>query len=220
MPQPNTPPTKIMIIRPAEKPLLTQTPNVNGVNVDGDIDQDSLIVQGWQRAGALAVLFAPSRGSLQDPNLATPNFIYACSASNSDEVNRPEETVTPLIAKLTTPGGTLMTNMDFEKDNVVGVAASVLGCWGGLLISWPHGKIPNLANQIPLSPNSPPVPQGKWPSDRFDVVWVFDYDSSSGKYTFSQIPQLLLAGDSPEPLSLMAEDTPPTNTGDNSKSGA
>jgi len=217
MPQPNTPPTKIMIIRHAEKPLLTQTPQVNGVNVNGDIDQDSLIVQGWQRAGALAVLFAPTRGPLQDPNLATPNFIYACSASNSDEANRPQETVTPLISKLTTPGGTLMTNMEFEKDNVVGVATSALSCWGVVLISWPHGQIPNLANQIPLSPASPPVPQGKWPSNRFDVVWVFDYDSSTGKYTFSQVPQLLLAGDSPEPLSLLAEDSSPSNTGGSSE---
>lgn len=32
--------------------------------------------------------------------------------------------------------------------------------------------------------------------DGFDVVWVFDRNQTTGKYWFSQVPQLLLAGDS------------------------
>jgi hypothetical protein len=35
-----------------------------------------------------------------------------------------------------------------------------------------------------------------WPLDRFDLVWVFDRRGDT--WTFTQVPQLLLAGDRPE----------------------
>lgn len=197
MNQTNSSATKIMIIRHAEKPPASPPPH--GVDIKGKENPDSLIVQGWQRAGALVVLFAPYRGPHQSPKIATPQFIYA-SASSDPEGNRPEETVTPLINRLTTPAGLLITNFKFAKDDVsreTGVVASVLNCDGVVLISWPHGQIPALAEQIPLSPNNIDSIPTKWPSDRFDVVWIFDYDvnSGTGGYIFSQMPQLLLAGD-------------------------
>ncbi|HEX7314372.1 MAG TPA: hypothetical protein VF297_10640 [Pyrinomonadaceae bacterium] len=196
--------TKIMIIRHAEKP--TQNPPTNGVDINGDQNPDSLIPQGWQRAGALATLFAPSRGPLQHPNLATPKFIYATKSPDPAEGNRPEQTVTPLIAKLQKQGGKsealLEPNFNFKKGKEGKLVESALSCDGVVLISWPHGRIPYLAKQIPLSRHSNPIPKGKWPGNRFDMVWVFDYDTKSkkGGYLFSQVPQLLLAGDSSEPL--------------------
>jgi len=33
------------------------------------------------------------------------------------------------------------------------------------------------------------------PADRFDVIWVFTLASGASHYTFSQIPQQLLSGD-------------------------
>lgn len=186
---------KIMIIRHAEKP--TQNPPTNGVDINGDINKDSLIPQGWQRAGALATLFAPSRGPLQHPNLATPKFIYATTSPDPTEGNRPEQTVTPLAAKLHK-----QPNFNFKKGKEAKLAEAALSCDGVVLISWPHGRIPTLAKQIPLSRHSKPIPKGKWPSNRFDVVWVFDYDTRSkkGGYIFSQVPQLLLDGDSSKPI--------------------
>ena len=62
-----SPATKIMIIRHAEKP--TTTPPVSGVDINGQQNEDSLIVRGWQRAGALVALFAPTKGPLQNPGL-------------------------------------------------------------------------------------------------------------------------------------------------------
>jgi hypothetical protein len=38
----------------------------------------------------------------------------------------------------------------------------------------------------------------KWPSDRFDMVWLFTW--SSNQYQFTQVPQLLLADDSDKPI--------------------
>src|ERR1035438_9555441 len=59
MPTPAAPPTKIMIIRHAEKP-----PKKGGVPLDVQENGEpgngkSLIVSGWQRAGALNAFFAP-----------------------------------------------------------------------------------------------------------------------------------------------------------------
>lgn len=219
MTQTNSNATKIMIIRHAEKPL--ENPPTSGVEINGTQNQDSLIVQGWQRAGALVTLFAPARGPLQDPHLATPQFIYAAKVSKSsdpkkgsassdpEEGNRPQQTVKPLIDQLQKPpvnaegGMALQLNFTFEKDSVAEVAQSAISCDGIVLISWPHGQIPNLAHQIPPSPNSKhKIPKGKWPGDRFDIVWVFDLDTSLSTvgYIFRQVPQLLLAGDSPEPI--------------------
>ena len=186
--------TKIMIIRHAEKPTTTPPPPTNGVTITGSPDKDSLIVLGWQRAGALVTLFAPSRGPLQSSELATPQFIYATSTSDV-EGNRPEETITPLAAKLG-----LTPNKSFANSQEQAAAASAMGCNGIVLICWPHGKIPKLASYIPLSSNNKnPVPQS-WPSDRFDVVFVFDLDTSAGGYIFSQVPQLLLSVDSSDPI--------------------
>jgi hypothetical protein len=36
-----------------------------------------------------------------------------------------------------------------------------------------------------------------WPGDRFDVVWRFDRTGAPAGYTFSQVPQQLLAADRP-----------------------
>jgi hypothetical protein len=65
----------------------------------------------------------------------------------------------------------------------------VLGRSGKALVSWEHTLIPKLIKQIP---NSPAVPD--WPKERFDIVWVLDHIGETWK--FSQIPQMLLAGDS------------------------
>ena len=189
--------TKIMIIRHAEKPTTTPPPALNGVTITGAQDHDSLIVRGWQRAGALVALFAPSRGSLQSPELATPQFIYASSTSDV-EGNRPEETITPLAQKLG-----LKPNETFAKSQDQQAAASALGCNGVVLISWPHGQIPTLASYIPLSANNKNSIPSKWPGNRFDMVFVFDLDTTVAAtgYIFSQVPQLLLAGDSADPIS-------------------
>lgn len=44
------------------------------------------------------------------------------------------------------------------------------------------------------------MPQA-WPGARFDVVWTFDLNPATNKYTFNQAPQLPLQGGLPYPIS-------------------
>jgi hypothetical protein len=181
--------TKIMIIRHAEKPKTSG--DQFGVTIDGDHDVESLTIQGWHRAGALACLFAPSRGPLQDSRLATPQFLFASHSKSDGGSNRPLETIIPLASKLA------LTPRTHKKTSTDKVAADAMSCGGVALISWQHEVIHLIANVI--VGNTTTVPQ-EWPPDRFDVVWVFDLDKSSNSYSFSQVPQRLLAGDSPDPI--------------------
>jgi hypothetical protein len=181
--------TKIMIIRHAEKPPSIGEPF--GVTAAGDQDLESLTIQGWQRAGALACFFAPAHGPLQSALLATPQFLFASESKSGGGSARPVETITPLASKLG------LTPTTHKKNSFDKVVADTVACGGTALISWQHEDIPSIANLI--LGNNTTVPQ-KWPGDRFDVVWVFDLDPSSSSYSFKQVPQRLLAGDLADPI--------------------
>lgn len=193
-------PTKIMVIRHAEKPDNTH----EGVTAHGAQDKECLIVRGWQRAGALVALFDPAEGSLQNSNLAIPQVIYASDPEKGSEADdddgkkgskskRPLETITPLSERL---GIKDEVNTDFAKGQEKQMVDSVLGENGVVLIAWQHQKIPDIAKHIVGSkPPKNPIPS-KWPGDRFDIVWVFTPPaSSSGQWGFDQVPQQLLSGD-------------------------
>ena len=170
---------KIMVVRHAEKPTDTE----QGVTPAGDADKHDLIVQGWQRAGALVCLFAPARGSLQSPQLATPQFLFA----SDDSSQRPVETITPLAGRLN-----LKINQGFGTGDESSLAEAARAANGVVLIAWQHEDIPAIGNAI--TGNKTTVPQ-KWPGTRFDLVWVFNLIPASGAYEFTQVPQCLLAGD-------------------------
>lgn len=198
-PTPTTP--KIMIIRHAEKPY----DDYQGVTPKGNDDKDALIVPGWQRAGALAVLFSPFNKALQNNQLATPQLLYAAKPndlskadSNNDDTTdhdskskRPVETITPLSQLLQ-----LAINENFGSEEYADMIAEAQQQQLPVLIAWQHQKIPLIANII-LGNTSAPQ---KWPSKRFDLVWVFDLDTTTGTYSLTQVPQNLLAGDLNTPI--------------------
>jgi hypothetical protein len=66
-----------------------------------------------------------------------------------------------------------------------------------VLIAWEHQALPVIGNSI--VGNNTSCPQF-WAENRFDLVWVFDQDIGSGEWSFHQVPQRLLAGDSSEPI--------------------
>lgn len=183
---------KIMLIRHAEKPPASPPPH--GVNANGHHDPESLLVRGWQRAGALATLFAPANGVFQHPGLATPRHVYASTIGKGSASERPQETVTPLVDKL---GQAVKTDFSYAKGDEAEVAAAAQQHHHTVLICWEHQGIPLIAKHLPLSRhNTQPAPSA-WPGKRYDVVWIFDLDNSGDGYLFSQAPQLLLAGDAP-----------------------
>ncbi len=182
------PADKIMLIRHAEKP--SDDGSIQGVTAAGGQDPEELIVRGWQRSGALVRLFAPRDGKFVDHHLATPRTIFASAVGRHSKSLRPQHTVLELATLLD-----LSLGLGRPKGDEAGLVSDALAAEGPVLIAWEHEAIPDIANGI--VGNKTTCPQ-KWPGTRFDVVWVFDRQATS--WNFHQVPQLLLAGDSAEPI--------------------
>lgn len=176
---------KIMVIRHAEKP--SNTPPPYGVTLEGEREKESLSVRGWQRAGALACYFAPANCPFSDPALAVPQFLYASKPTRRNGSRRPVETITPLAEKLA-----IRINSNFSKLEAEEMMEEVFLCDGVVLVSWQREYIPQIANYILGGKETAPQ---DWPDDRFDMVWVFDLDPATSRYSFKQVPQRLLMGD-------------------------
>jgi hypothetical protein len=177
--------SKIMIIRHGEKPADAGFPR--GVTDHGLKDNESLSVKGWQRAGALAVLFAPTYGPLQNDKIATPDHMFAPGIGRHSNSKRSEQVISILADKLEQK-----VNTKFIKGDEVEVAKKAMKCGGTVLIAWEHVNIHLIANEI--MGNTTSVPQS-WPGKRYDLIFVFDYDEEKDAYVFSQTTQMVLPGD-------------------------
>jgi hypothetical protein len=180
--------TKIMIIRHAERPA--DDGSANGVTQDGTKDPEELIVRGWQRAGALVRFFAPVGGQFADPHLGTPDIIFASKVAHHSPSLRSQHTVKSLADFL--HKSLVLKHAKGEEDALV---ADAIAANGTVLIAWEHEAIPEIGNLI--TGNKTICPQ-KWHGSRFDLVWVLDRPGPSGGWSFAQVPQLLLPGDSTE----------------------
>ncbi len=181
------PANKIMLIRHAEKPEGKDA----GVSTDGKQNNEELIVRGWQRSGGLVRLFAPRDGKFVDPYLAQPTIIFASGVGKHSESLRPQHTVLELATVLGLP---LQTQ--YLKGDEADLAKAAVNATSPVLIAWEHEAIPDIVNTI--VGNKTTCPQ-KWHGSRFDLVWVLDAKRSGG-WSFSQVPQLLLSGDSNKPI--------------------
>ena len=171
-----------MLIRHGEKPVGSGPPF--GIDSNGNPDGESLTVQGWERAGALVELFDPSVGQIR-PGIVRPTSMFA-SDPGATGSKRPLETITPLAQRL---GMTVSTPV---KDSKTAQIAQILATTSGSpLAAWQHQDIPSIAQHIG---KVHPAPPKQWPGHRFDIVWVFTR-KHDGTWKFSQVPQLLLAGD-------------------------
>ena len=194
------PPDIIYIIRHGEKPA-DPPPAAQGqaaaaapfgVDFQGNQDAHSLLPQGWQRSGALAVLFDPALGPLQ-AGLQTP--VALLSPSYGDPAKTAEHRTHETIQGLSDRLGLAIVSA-FAEGSEPQLAASVVSSNSGVvLICWEHDHIPAIATALPTVPGTV-IPQ-PWPGDRFDVIWVFTLvpGSAPAQYTFGQIPQQLLSGD-------------------------
>ena len=183
----------ILIIRHAEK-TGEEWPGP-GLTPEGLEDEKSLVVRGWQRAGAWASLFGTERGGNDYPK---PSIIYAADpeAKTGDEPSqRPFETVVPLAARLG-----LTPNTKFALGQQTELAAAVVGQTGVVLISWEHKAIAR--SLLPAIANGQTLPgmPAKWDGARFDVVLRFDRTSAEAPWSFRQLCPSLLSGDSAAPM--------------------
>ena len=180
----------ILVIRHAEKPDGTNA----GIDMKGGPDKESLIVRGWQRAGALPGLCGPSA------KLPHPVRIYASAAGKhmtadgkiGSKSKRPMETVSVVAAKLQMP-----IDDTFTKGQETALVGKITTLDGVTLVCWQHEAIPAIATAILGSSDGVPDP---WPDDRFDVVWRFTRAAAGGAWTFDQVCELLLPGDSAQPI--------------------
>jgi hypothetical protein len=177
-------PTKIMLIRHAEKP--DETGAVLGVDESGRANPNQLSVRGWQRAGALVRFFDPSEQA-SSAGIEMPSAIFACKPHNGSSSVRPFSTVQPLAASLGIP-----VHYDTGKGEEAALLNAAGSISGAVLICWPHEPIPNLVRG--LAGELPGVPV-KWPGKRFDLVWILDRTGIG--WRFYQAGQLLLPGDAP-----------------------
>jgi hypothetical protein len=180
--------TKIMVIRHAEKP--NDDGSVAGISPTGQPDPEALVVRGWQRAGALVRFIGPLHGAFTDKRLATPDVIFASAVAKHSKSWRPQQTVLELASALQ-----LKLDLRFAKNDEARLVESAIAANRHVLIAWEHEGIPDIANRI-LGSNT--ISPQKWPGSRFDVVWIFDRQGNG--WTFAQVPQLLLSGDSAQPI--------------------
>lgn len=171
---------KIMIIRHAEKPDVVN----QGVTESGADSKHDLSVRGWQRAGALTCFFTHAR-------VSQPQFLFASAArdgvTEGSRSKRSLETLLPLSRRLQ-----IDINVAFTKGQEQQVAAAAQACPGVVLIAWQHEAINDIVRALPGSHHELP---SNWPAERFDIVYVLDFDAGGGAYRFSQVPQQLLDGD-------------------------
>jgi hypothetical protein len=188
----------LLIVRHAEKPI--QNLPDPGLTIQGIEDKKSLIVRGWQRAGAWAALFGAGLGNDDYP---PPAIIYAADpnqninsiASEDGPSKRPFETVKPLCDRLH-----LEPVTRWAQGQETDLVAEVTKLTGVVLVCWEHKRIiQDILPQIADGQILPGLPS-KWNGQRFDVVLRFDRTTAGAPWSFRQLFPLLLSGDSDVPL--------------------
>ncbi|HMK90571.1 MAG TPA: histidine phosphatase family protein [Methylocystis sp.] len=189
----------ILIIRHAEKPgEAWPGPGYDGEGVE---DKKSLVIRGWQRAGAWAAQFGAGLGGADYPQ---PGAIYAARPETDDEgpepSARPYETIIPLSARLK-----LDPNVDFAKTQGKELAARLIQAMGVVLVSWEHKAIvEDLLPALVGDQHIDGLPT-EWKEDRFDAVLRLDRPAPDARWSFRQLSPQLLSGDSNRPVDKRSE---------------
>lgn len=156
-------PSKIMIIRHAEKPGIYGNANskavddvkasYSGINAQGESDPASLVTMGWERAGGIANLFYPSDYHFL-PGLAQPTAIYASNPTLPGKYKqqpngnyffentsqRPAQTISALYGKMAKKEKVEL-DLSFAAKDFKEMIKNVLTKQGVVLISWQHEYI-------------------------------------------------------------------------------
>ena len=150
------------------------TATMRGVTETGRKDRHSLTVRGWQRAGALVHLLAPFQGSVQSNVLATPGYLFASSSLIVPDKANSSQREWQTLAPLSERLN-IRINLKFDVDH----------------------RIAELAGYVPGKHRIPK----KWPSKRYDLMYVFTRLANGTEYSFQQLAQPLLGDDRSTTLS-------------------
>jgi hypothetical protein len=187
----------VLVIRHAEKPEEpVDEKHGPGLTAAGDKDKHSLIIRGWQRAGAWAALFGQGVNS----DYPRPDVVYAADpgkTSDADDTNskRPFETIRPLCKRLQITPVT-----KYGVGDEPAMVGEVLKQKGTVLISWEHKMIiKSIIHEI-VKPQSVPNLPPHWDGTRFDVVLRFDRPQVGASWKFRQLFPQLLSGDLDKPV--------------------
>jgi hypothetical protein len=185
----------VLVIRHGEKPDPDHPDDPPGLTPDGKKDNHSLLIRGWQRAGAWAALFGSRTGRADFPE---PSIVYA---ANPDQQTGPHgkralQTVLPLSERLhITP----ITKFGVGQES--DLAKEVQALTGVVLISWEHKLIvEGILPQLTEGQTIPQLPT-KWSGARFDVVLRLDRVQAGAQWSFRQLFPRLLVGDLDIPVS-------------------
>jgi hypothetical protein len=183
----------LLIIRHAEKP--GEAWPGPGLTEDGVADDKSLVIRGWQRAGAWAALFG---ADLDGDDYPKPKAIYAAAPGaggddNAGPSKRPCETVLPLSARVP-----LTTSTKFALGDEDKLWKEVSGLSGVVLVAWEHKAI--VEKLVPLIPVKGDAPPAHWPGDRFDMVLRFDRADGETKFAYRPLCPCLMSGDPKTPF--------------------
>jgi hypothetical protein len=164
-------PKAVIVIRHAEKPLQNEGTELSEI--------------GWARAKALPAIF--DRADLK--SFGPPAALYAFKPKTDGTGSiRPLQTLKFVSEKFV-----IKINTDFKKKKTADLDASILADHtldGKLvMICWEHDDLAGIA--IGLGVKTPPA----YPDDRFDRMWLIQYDAS-GVATLTDLPEQLLPGDS------------------------
>jgi hypothetical protein len=185
----------VLFVRHAEKPGVGFPGD--GTTVDGAPDDKSLVIRGWQRAGAWAALFGSDLCSADYPR---PNVIYAARpepvTKKAKYSHRPFETALPLAERLGLP-----LRADYGVSQERELVDDIRKLTGVVIVFWEHKAI--VTDLIPALKGDQTIPgvPTKWDSDRFDVVLRFDRAVPDAPWSFRQLSPRLMSGDSEAPFS-------------------
>jgi broad specificity phosphatase PhoE len=187
----------VLVIRHAEKP--DRGWPGPGLTANGEKDGKSLVIRGWQRAGAWATLFGAAAIDAAG-TYPPPARIYAADPADAEDgepSQRPFETVKPLADRL---GLTPITH--WGRGDEGKIAADINRFTGVVLVCWEHKAI--IANLLPALLAGQKVADlpPKWDGERFDVVLRLDRAGPAAPWSLRQLFPQLLAGDSRTPVQL------------------
>jgi len=151
-PHPNGGPSRILLMRHADKPDDPEDPNLSAA--------------GMVRADHLAAYIPQTFGK--------PDYIIATARSKHSD--RPLETVEPLARAVGVTVQHDIRDKDFE-DLVEEIFSDPAYHGKTVVIAWHHATLPAIAALLGAPAGSYPDP---WPDDTYDVILDFRYDPDSG----------------------------------------